>query len=97
MTCLEKKAQPKLGIIILVLPSCVVAVLIVVISCIKKAKKFSRLSDPMIQPIFGNNELEARDNGSTVPEPYYEEILDHVEVPITHPGREEHFDPTDSI
>ena len=32
-----------------------------------------------------------------VPEPYYEEIFDHKEVPITHPGREEQLDPTDSI
>ena len=97
LTCLEKKAQSKLEIIILVLSGCVVAIVIVVISCIKKARKFSMISDPMIRAIFGSNELETRGNASMVLEPYYEEIFDPVEVPITHPGREEQLDPTDSI
>ena len=97
LTCLEKKAQTKLDIIILVLCGCAVAILIVVIFCIKKGKNFSRTPDPMIHPIFDNKELEARDNASMVPEPYYEEIFDHVEVLITHLGREEQLDPADSI
>ena len=97
LTCLEKKAQTKLDIIILVLCGCAVAILIVVIFCIKKEKNLSRTPDPMIQPIFDNKELEARDNASMVLEPYYKEIFDHAEVLIIHPGREEQLDPADSI
>ena len=97
LTCLEKKTQTKLRIIILALSSCAVAILIVVVSCIKKATNFKRITDSMIQPIFGYNELEARSNTSTVAEPYYEEISDQLE--LTHPRGEERkrLDPAGSI